>query len=85
MAVGKDGGTGARARNEAAGGGRAGRSVLVKPPQLPVDDPTALGARDEEDISLLEEFFVKVCACDQFRFSFLRLACDQRNYTAGCR
>lgn len=48
------------ARDEATGGDRAGRTLLVKPPQLPVDDPTALGARDEEDISLLETFFVKV-------------------------
>lgn len=56
------GGTGAgpSAKSAETVGDRAGRSILVKPPQLPVDDPTALGARDEEDISLLEEFFVKV-------------------------
>lgn len=60
-AEGEGTGAGTRASGEVAGGGgRAGRSLLVRPPQLPLEDPTALGARDEEDISLLEDFFVKV-------------------------
>lgn len=51
-----------RAGSAATIGDKAGRPLLVKPPQLPVEDPTALGARDEDDIALLQEFFVKVLA-----------------------
>ncbi|CAM9600817.1 unnamed protein product, partial [Ectocarpus sp. 12 AP-2014] len=47
------------ARMEASGV-IAGRSLLVRPPQLPVEDPVALGERDEEDISQLEAFIVKL-------------------------
>ncbi|CAM9252372.1 unnamed protein product [Ectocarpus sp. 12 AP-2014] len=43
-----------------ASGTKAGRSLLVRPPQLPVEDPMALGERDEEDISQLEAFIVKL-------------------------
>ena len=48
------------ATGKSLGGDRAGLPLLVKPPQLPVEDPTALGPRDEEDISQLETFFIKV-------------------------
>ncbi|CAM9309198.1 unnamed protein product, partial [Ectocarpus fasciculatus] len=41
-------------------GAKVGRSPLVRPPQLPVEDPMALGERDEEDISQLEAFFIKL-------------------------
>ncbi|CAM9540792.1 unnamed protein product [Scytosiphon promiscuus] len=37
-----------------------GRSLLVRPPQLPVESPLALGERDEEDVSQLEAFLVKL-------------------------
>lgn len=60
QAAGAGTGTEPWARNAVATGDKPGRPRLVKPPQLPVEDPTALGGRDEEDISLLEEFFVKV-------------------------
>lgn len=39
---------------------RGGRSLLVRPPQLPVEDPMALREWDEEDISQLEAFLIKV-------------------------
>lgn len=45
------------------GGTGARRPLLVRPPQLPVDDLTVLGTRDEDDISLLEEFFIDVIMC----------------------
>lgn len=41
-------------------GAKVGRSLLVRPPQLPVEDPMALGERDEDDISKLEAFLIKV-------------------------
>lgn len=42
------------------GGARARRPLLVWPPQLPVDDLTVLGTWDEEDVSQMQEFFIKV-------------------------
>ncbi|CAM9145767.1 unnamed protein product [Ectocarpus sp. 8 AP-2014] len=47
------------ARMEASGA-KAGRSLLVQPPQLPVEDPMALGERDEEDIAQLEAFIIRL-------------------------
>ncbi|CAM9243711.1 unnamed protein product [Ectocarpus sp. 4 AP-2014] len=47
------------ARMEASGD-KVGRSLLVRPPQLPVEDPMALGEIDEEDISQLEAFIIKL-------------------------
>ncbi|CAM9100725.1 unnamed protein product, partial [Hapterophycus canaliculatus] len=38
---------------------RGRRPLLVRPPQLPMDDPTTLGERDEEDVSQLGAFLIK--------------------------